>query len=111
LGASAQTSITDNARATDPSLFGFAFRNINPADLTITLAKVCEWRPQPYFGLVKQPPVSYPGGNKNSSTLEYLDRNFPGWSTTLLRYAGHAALRVAKMAYTGVGGGRIQHVD
>lgn len=66
--------ITDEAKAVDPVVFGFAWRNFTPdSGVSFDFTKSIEWRPDATSGLT-QVPVRHMGPSKVPSAVRNLDR-------------------------------------
>lgn len=100
----ATTFITENAKATDPAVYGIAWRGLkSDAPLSVILTKLAEWRPQPSLGLIKAPPNAIKTSSKLQPALALLDKKDPHWSKKVLKLFGTGAKWLAKTAFTGIG--------
>jgi hypothetical protein len=98
---STYTAISERADLFGPRLCGFVLRDVGDiSNFSFVFRQIIEWRPRAATGLLGVVPRTVNPEGIMERALDYLDKNYPGWSTTLYK-ASSVVANIAKAAYSG----------
>lgn len=110
-GLTNPATVTPLGAAQQPRFFGFCWRGLDAAasnPLVFELTKNFEWRAAPRSGFAAAPPVTYFDSPPAHDVQRRLDAKVPGWDSGRSPGPDDGATRIAKLGYTGTGGGKLR---
>jgi hypothetical protein len=91
-----RTSPTNDANRFGASFIGFAWKGVPCDQLSFEFIQNIEWRPDVGAGFVSVLPKQIKPQGYIHTVTQYLDQNWPGWSTAAKSYAGNQLVNAAR---------------
>lgn len=103
--ASVASNLTQQGVELQPKWMGFAWSGVPTNQLIFENIRILEWKPELGVGLSNNNQSNTYGSGEPivNKVLAFLDRNAPGWTTTLMHATSSTAAALARIALGGQG--------